>query len=408
MKIFKRILWILASLFFLLVITLVLAIRWTEGRISSGQTIILDYDEDNSRWILIEDKTYDYNGLDGPYIIGDSIYRVSKDGVLTSQGITEDSIWVYSATSPADSFVVTTRDTLTVDAAIHDLPDTLLAISDIEGNWTAFVSFLQANGVIDRQFNWTFGKSHLVLPGDFVDRGQDVTAVLWLIHRLERQATKNGGQVHFLLGNHEVMNVLGQWKYARPKYHRLTRDISERLEIKHDYRLIYGTNAYLGLWLRRKNTIAQIGNYIFVHAGLSPAMLRMSPDILTINQVIQLHIDQPLYHDPGENQAANLYLGRKGPLWYRGLVSDYKYYPKCSSDSLNMILDHFKAKSIIVGHTVVDDISADYNGKVICIDVKHGSTINSGETKGLLIINDQLYAVDDRGRRRELMHGDMR
>ena len=39
----------------------------------------------------------------------------------------------------------------------------MLVISDIEGNFEAFRKLLQGNGVIDENFNWTYGKDHLVL-----------------------------------------------------------------------------------------------------------------------------------------------------------------------------------------------------------------------------------------------------
>jgi len=51
----------------------------------------------------------------------------------------------------------------------------------------------------------------LVLVGDCVDRGQEVTQVLWLIYKLEIAAKNKGGSVHFVLGNHEIMNFQGNW-----------------------------------------------------------------------------------------------------------------------------------------------------------------------------------------------------
>lgn len=46
-----------------------------------------------------------------------------------------------------------------------------LAISDIEGTFSAFRKLLQGNNVIDDNFNWTFGDGHLVLTGDFLIGG---------------------------------------------------------------------------------------------------------------------------------------------------------------------------------------------------------------------------------------------
>ena len=83
----------------------------------------------------------------------------------------------------------------------------IIAISDIEGGYKSFRDFLIQNQVIDKNLNWIFGEGHLVLVGDFVDRGWSVTQVLWLIYKLEQEAEKKGGYVHFIIGNHELKNM---------------------------------------------------------------------------------------------------------------------------------------------------------------------------------------------------------
>mgnify|MGYP000951887711 CR=1 FL=1 len=75
--------------------------------------------------------------------------------------------------------------------------------------------------MIDQNLNWTFGKGHLVLVGDFVDRGVFVTQVLWLIYKLEQDAENQGGQVHFVIGNHELKAMQGNTMSASPKYFRI-------------------------------------------------------------------------------------------------------------------------------------------------------------------------------------------
>lgn len=67
------------------------------------------------------------------------------------------------------------------------MPDKIVAISDIEGNFYGFSNFLIAYNVIDANYNWTFSNGHLILNGDFVYRGNNVVPVLWLIYKLEKQ-----------------------------------------------------------------------------------------------------------------------------------------------------------------------------------------------------------------------------
>ncbi len=73
-----------------------------------------------------------------------------------------------------DSFWVNLRGSHAPDTSYYPEPSRLIAISDIEGNFNALASFLQANKVVDLDLHWSFGTGHLVLVGDFVDRGNNV------------------------------------------------------------------------------------------------------------------------------------------------------------------------------------------------------------------------------------------
>ncbi|HYF03014.1 MAG TPA: metallophosphoesterase, partial [Patescibacteria group bacterium] len=160
-----------------------------------------------------------------------------------------------------DSFPILLKDTLLTEPSRYDLPERIFAISDIEGNYKAFKNILVGAGVIDTQNNWTFKDGHVVLVGDFFDRGTSVTETLWLIYKLEGEAEKAGGKVHFILGNHEMMNMYGNLKYLEDKYLKNAKLIDEK------YKDFYWTESELGRWLRTKNIAEQIGTILFVHGG---------------------------------------------------------------------------------------------------------------------------------------------
>src|SRR5215210_4251400 len=73
-----------------------------------------------------------------------------------------------------DSFKFQLKDSLQIEPTEYVLPAKMLVISDIEGNFKGFKSILVGNSIIDNNLNWTFGKNHLVLVGDFFDRGLNV------------------------------------------------------------------------------------------------------------------------------------------------------------------------------------------------------------------------------------------
>jgi hypothetical protein len=69
-------------------------------------------------------------------------------------------------------------------------------------------------GLIDNFDSWIGGTTTLVQVGDILDRGDEEIQLLYMLERLQKEATKAGGAVHILNGNHETMNVAGQYRYA--------------------------------------------------------------------------------------------------------------------------------------------------------------------------------------------------
>ena len=50
--------------------------------------------------------------------------------------------------------------------------------------------------------------------GDLLDRGDAEIPLLYWLEQLRRQAAAAGGALHVLNGNHETMNVAGQYRYV--------------------------------------------------------------------------------------------------------------------------------------------------------------------------------------------------
>ena len=123
-----------------------------------------------------------------------------------------------------------------------ETPERLLAISDLEGNYLHVLRFLQNNDVLDDDGHWDWGKGHLVLVGDLIDRGPSVSEVMWLVRQLEREAEAAGGRVHYVLGNHEAMVMGGDLRYIHPKYHFTSTRIGK------PYDQLHGPNSEIGRW----------------------------------------------------------------------------------------------------------------------------------------------------------------
>lgn len=182
----------------------------------------------------------------------------------------------------------------------------VFAIGDIHGAYDEFVGVLQRAGLIDSRLAWAGGRATLVQTGDYTDRGTDVRKVLDLLMRLEREAKAAGGQIITLLGNHEVMNLIGDWRDVTPEicatfvtpkseakreeayreYTRLTSNATpppavyaltrDEWMIGHppgclEYREAMSPSGIYGRWLREKQIAAQVSDTLFMHAGINPA-----------------------------------------------------------------------------------------------------------------------------------------
>ena len=261
----------------------------------------------------------------------------------------------------------------------------VVAIGDVHGAYDRFVSILTASGLIDNRQRWSGGKTHLVQAGDIVDRGPDSRKALDLLRRLESEASRAGGQVHVLLGNHEVNRMLGDLRFTTPGEYEafVTRDSEDmRLALikqaktddrdallkqmplgQVELRVAFGREGTYGKWLRTLDTMVRINGVVFVHGGISAATAAMSCD--AINKGVR----RELTEDIEKTRSAPLVsLGARvdGPTNYRGLAQE----PDSFESRVDEILSQQSARAIVTAHTLTPDgrVRVRFGGKVIQID----------------------------------------
>lgn len=331
--------------------------------------------------------------LDGPYVF----YRNNEIIVKT---IEEDGPKTYTYTSPeqvvltcrfndgVDTFNVQLKPQLTIEPSIYELPDKFLAVSDIEGNIEAFIMLLIDAGVMDANYNWTYGAGHLFFVGDLFDRGTNVTECLWLLYRLESQAEAVGGKIHFIIGNHDIMNLIGDFRYVAEKYVSNVALMSETLLS------VYAQDTELGRWLRTKNVIERAGPVIFVHAGISPAIYDLNLSYDQINYWGRFRMNQPCSGPPcsiiNGGSATGIY-------WYRGMAQN-----ALTQDQVNEIVAAFNGEQVVIGHTLFPSISLLYQGRVVAIDLNHTSNFQNGFMEALYYENGMLYNFYTNGTTQEI------
>ena len=294
----------------------------------------------------------------------------------------------------------------------------IVAMGDIHGDLDVLLALLHTAKLVDARNNWSGGKSHLVLPGDFLDRGKASRQVMDLLIELEPEARKAGGRVHALLGNHEAMNLYGDLRYnVKADYDQFRTGDSENLrnrmmqasltevrgpgrppidlaayrkKFEDDHplgwferQLAFSSDGKYGKWLRGKNAIIKINDLVFLHGGISPKYAQAS--VKSINDRIHAELNDPSQLNGGMTTDGN------GPLWYRGLAEEPETDREIGG-GLDEFLKTQQARHMVIGHTVETAITPRFQGKVILIDVGL-SEFYGGPPAFLLVENSKFYAV---------------
>ncbi|WP_320017614.1 metallophosphoesterase [Labilibaculum manganireducens] len=259
----------------------------------------------------------------------------------------------------------------------------IVVLGDIHGEFESLLAILRYNKIIDKKNKWNFGDGQIVFTGDVFDRGDKVTECLWFIFQLEIQAKKQGGMVHYLLGNHEMMALLFDDRYVVDKYQHAAH------YIHFHYSHFFDKHSVLGKWLRSKNTIVRIGEQLFVHGGISPDLLEKKMSIDEVNTVMRYHLNN--YTELKDTTLVDLFLYSNSPLWYRGYLSRTPKYDRISLQEVLKTLDFYHANVIIFGHTPVAKVYPFYSFKLIGMDVPIGDP--NYIDQGLLIENQKYYRI---------------
>mmetsp|Transcript_21384 Transcript_21384/g.65272 ORF Transcript_21384/g.65272 Transcript_21384/m.65272 type:complete len:196 (-) Transcript_21384:57-644(-) len=102
--------------------------------------------------------------------------------------------------------------------------DRVVAVGDVHGDLAKLRQLLVRHGLEDGgdggdfgYGRWTGGGATLVQVGDCIDRGPYDVGTLLYLESLARQAARAGGAVVRMLGNHELLNCLGDMRFIIPE-----------------------------------------------------------------------------------------------------------------------------------------------------------------------------------------------
>ena len=304
-------------------------------------------------------------------------------------------------------------------------PSRLVAIGDLHGDLPKSLTALRLAGILPpanspgsspTSTSWSAGPTLAVQLGDILDRGGDELRLLYFLRRLSISAAAQGGALLPILGNHEVMNVCGDFRFVTQQglqefsawagWYRAGLAIKRRCGDLEPPR-----NPFLGVpktfpgirrecWdgirsrlaaLRPDGPIARrfladlptvlvVGDSVFVHGGLLEANVEYGLE--RINAEVS---DWIRGGRGGDNARAPEYVcGRDAVVWLRRFSEGFN----CDCERLQGILGMIPgAKRMVMGHTIQSEgITAVCGAQAVRVDVGLSKGCGNGLPEVLEIV----------------------
>jgi len=223
--------------------------------------------------------------------VTEDLVKDSKEVIGTSYDIGVDDIPKFSVSSE-------------VDFADMRISGKIIAVGDLHGDLQNAGTVLRMAGVINETNDWSFGRKTLVQTGDILDRGEQSIEILKLFIKLKWQARKVGGKVINILGNHEVMNLLRDYRYVATKEF-------ERWGGYNGWNKLFNHRSELGKVLRSWPTAVKIRDTLFAHGGVEPKFARKG-----INE-----INRRVWEGLKKNGYQDQIFSDQGPHWTRSYAN---------------------------------------------------------------------------------------
>ena len=261
----------------------------------------------------------------------------------------------------------------------------------------------QNNGTFKyfKYYKWIGKNTYVVQIGDQIDRcrpfnnsecsKEDMTnedensdlLIMEIFDCLHKIAVKHNGAVYSLIGNHEVMNFDGDFRYVS---YRGTDDYENSKLIE---KRINEFNKMRKKFACTRNAIIVIGDFVFVHGGLANLLIS-NYKLENINEIIRVYILDK-FENIKNNKIKEIYnqivnSSSLSPLWHRNLAmippdneNDKGIINKDCKTYFEPLKNYFSEKGIlnlkglIIGHTPQLSI--------------HNKGINTACNKGIIRID---------------------
>jgi hypothetical protein len=234
-------------------------------------------------------------------------------------------------------------------------PDRLVIIGDIHGDIKRFKNILIDANIINDNIEWIAEPKNTIViqMGDQIDSLNRTTDNDWEViedieminftNILDKLAIAKGGRLISLIGNHEFMNILGNYTYVSSK--SIANNEKRRREL-------FKPGGQISSILSNRPVIVKIGGLLFCHAGLKISHLMIlynyNKDIKYINTIWKIFATSNNINGAEDNDIfSKIILSDDGILWTRELDNP---------EEMEIMLKKLNCSYMFVGHNVVDGI----------------------------------------------------
>lgn len=279
----------------------------------------------------------------------------------------------------------------------------IVAIGDIHGDIQKFLDCLFIAGLIVQDedgIRWIGGDATVVQLGDVLDRGDAEISTILLLRELDKQARHHGGAVYMLNGNHESLNVAGDFRYVTPgafwesamaaglREEDARRSNEAILQARWS---LYRPGGVMAKELSRNPTVLIVNNEIvFAHGGLLPH--HVSYGVQRINDEVARWMKGADCSDGSSPTPPFTAMGDSNSvMWNRtfGKERCSPYDRMQMKMQLDSTLDQLGAKAMVVGHTPqMSGLNAECNGRIWRVDVGMSSGVLNADAQVLEFSKD--------------------
>eukprot|EP01023_Acetabularia_acetabulum_P001893 TRINITY_DN10751_c0_g2_i1.p2 TRINITY_DN10751_c0_g2~~TRINITY_DN10751_c0_g2_i1.p2 ORF type:complete len:416 (+),score=82.05 TRINITY_DN10751_c0_g2_i1:262-1509(+) len=276
----------------------------------------------------------------------------------------------------------------------------VVAIGDLHGDMEKTENALKIAKLVQFQNNgvpkWIGGDTVVVQVGDVLDRGDREIEILLLLQELDRQARLEGGAVYMLNGNHESLNVCGDFRYVtqgamiESARYAGCRD-GDEFEWTNQIRarvFLFAPGGPIARDLAKNPTILIVNDTLFVHGGLLPQHVTYGLEQLNYEvaawmrgDLVNGQLSPPPFLAMGDQQSV---------MWNRTFSREEEGNQDRICHALREVLRMSKVKRMVVGHTPQQQgCNAQCGGMVWRVDVGMSGGVFGAPPSVLEIVRQQ-------------------